>query len=137
MSLDHRQLRLVALAALLLPALAACQQPETGVVKPARLVGALTVAPREYAQTATLTGEVQALSRADLAFRLTGQITEINVKVGDHVTASQRLSSPWRGTPLKPDCHTPLRSSTPTATGRALPSSKICGDWRRPIPIFA
>jgi len=92
MSLDPRLLRLVALAALLLPALAACQQPEAVVGKPARLVRVVTMAPQDYAQTATLTGEVQALSRIDLAFRLTGQISEINVEVGDHVTASQVLA---------------------------------------------
>ena len=92
MSLDPRLLRLVALAALLLPALAACQQPEAVVGKPARLVRVVTLAPQDYAQTATLTGEIQALSRIDLAFRLTGQITEINVEVGDQVTAGQVLA---------------------------------------------
>lgn len=92
MSLDPRLLRLVTFAALLLPALAACQQQEVVVEKPARLVRVVTLAPQDYAQTATLTGEIQALSRIDLAFRLTGQITEINVEVGDHVTASQVLA---------------------------------------------
>ena len=92
MSLGSRNLRWVALAALLLPTLAACQQPEVVVGKPARLVRVVTVASQDYAQTATLTGEVQALSRIDLAFRLTGQITEIDVEVGDHVTASQVLA---------------------------------------------
>jgi RND family efflux transporter MFP subunit len=92
MTRDAKRLRLLALAALLLPALAACQQPDAVVEKPARLVRVAPVALQDYAYTAALTGEVQARSRIDMAFRLTGQITEVNVEVGDHVTATQVLA---------------------------------------------
>lgn len=83
---------LVAIVALLLPLLAACQRAETTAEKPLRLVRIVRVAPQDYVRTATLTGEIHARSRIDLAFRLTGQITEINVEVGDHVTANEVLA---------------------------------------------
>lgn len=89
---DAGRLRLVALALLALPSLVACQQPVESVEKPARLVRAMNAVPQDHARTAVLTGEVQARTKSDLAFRLTGQVTEIEVEVGDHVIAGQILA---------------------------------------------
>ena len=80
-------------ATLALVALSACQQqPETAAKKPPRLVRVVTVTSHDHAATASLTGEVQARTKVDLAFRLAGRIVEINVAVGDHVTAGQVLA---------------------------------------------
>ncbi|HEY8595581.1 MAG TPA: efflux RND transporter periplasmic adaptor subunit [Devosiaceae bacterium] len=68
------------------------QQAKTGAVKPARLVRVVPVAAENYVDTATLTGEIRARSSVDLAFRLSGQIAQIAVSVGDHVAAGQVLA---------------------------------------------
>lgn len=92
MTRNPKRLRLAMLAALLLPALLACQQPQAMAEKQPRLVRVVPAALQDHVQTATLTGEVQARSKIDLAFRLTGQITEVNAGVGDRVTANQVLA---------------------------------------------
>ena len=76
-------------AALALAGLSACRQPGTAAEEQPRLVRVVTVASSDHAATASLTGEVQARTKIDLAFRVTGQISEIDVAVGDHVTAGQ------------------------------------------------
>lgn len=82
----------LSIAALALAVLAACQQPEAAGEESPRLVRVITVAVRDHATTASLTGEVQARTKIDLAFRVTGQISELNVTVGHHVTAGQVLA---------------------------------------------
>ncbi len=98
MTRNPKRLRLAVLAALLLPALLACQQPQAIAEKEPRLVRIVSVVLQDHVQTATLTGEVRARSSIDLAFRLTGQITEVNVGVGDRVTANQVLARIDSGT---------------------------------------
>ena len=87
-----RSFPLTMLAALVLPALLACQQPQAVAEKQPRLVRVVPVTLQDHVQMATLTGEVQARSKINLAFRLTGQIAEIYVGVGDQVTANQVLA---------------------------------------------
>lgn len=81
-----------AAAVLALVVLTACQPIDVAVEKPPRLVRVVPVVVDNYAETASLTGEVQARTRIDLAFRVTGQISELNVAAGDHVTANQVLA---------------------------------------------
>lgn len=92
MSIGSKHLIQAAVAALALATLTACQQAEIAVDEPPRLVRVATVAIRDHATTASLTGEVQARTKIDLAFRVTGQISELNVTVGDHVRANQVLA---------------------------------------------
>lgn len=77
---------------LALAGVAACQQPVVAVNKAPRRVQVVAVALNDYVETAALTGEVQARTWIDLAFRTTGQIGELAVAVGDHVTANQVLA---------------------------------------------
>lgn len=84
--------RLLVVYAVLLSGLSACQQADALGAKPIRLVRVVPVVLEPYAQTAALTGEIEARSKIDLAFRLTGQITEVHVAVGDHVAANQLLA---------------------------------------------
>ena len=60
------------------------------------MVRVITVAVRDHTTSASLTGEVQALTKIDLAFRVAGQISELNVTVGQHVTAGQILAVDFR-----------------------------------------
>ena len=82
----------LSVAALALVGLTACQQPEAAIEESPRLVRVITVAVRDHPTSASLTGEVQALTKIDLAFRVAGQISELNVTVGQHVTAGQILA---------------------------------------------
>jgi membrane fusion protein, multidrug efflux system len=76
-----------------LTGLAACQQQDALPDKPPALVHAETVTPSDHALIVRLTGEVRAQVQSDLAFRVSGRITERNVDVGDHVTADQVLAT--------------------------------------------
>jgi RND family efflux transporter MFP subunit len=82
----------LSVAALALVGLNACQQPEAAIEESPRLVRVITVAVRDHTTSASLTGAVQALTKIDLAFRVAGQISELNVTVGQHVTAGQILA---------------------------------------------
>ncbi|HEY0920628.1 efflux RND transporter periplasmic adaptor subunit [Devosia sp.] len=87
-----RPIARLAVVALALAGLSACQQPDMAAEEQPRLVRVVTVSSSDHAATASLTGEVQARTKIDLAFRITGQISEIAVAVGDHVTAGQVLA---------------------------------------------
>lgn len=78
-------------APLLLALLAACSSPPAPVKTPLE-VRAQKVALTDYAGEIVLTGEIQAQTEVGLAFRTSGQITQRNVDVGDHVTAGQVLA---------------------------------------------
>ena len=62
---------------------------------PARLltrVVTVTVQPVEFSPTIVLTGTVEARTRTDLSFRISGKISERYVNPGDQVTADQVLA---------------------------------------------
>lgn len=94
MALRHaiKEAATVTALTLVLVTLTACQPVDVVVEKPPRLVRVVPVAIRDHVETVSLTGEVQARTRIDLAFRVTGQINELNVATGDHVMANQVLA---------------------------------------------
>lgn len=88
--MNQKRMRVFILGAIFAGALVG---PYAGAAeKPLRYVRTETVAIKEHARVVTATGSIQARTRTDLAFRLTGQITELNVKIGDHVEAGQVLA---------------------------------------------
>ena len=83
----------VALAVALLGAtLSACTDGSATSVKPAAFVRVEIVKSRDQQTSITLTGEVQARFRADLAFRVSGRVLDRLVDVGAHVDAGDVLA---------------------------------------------
>lgn len=80
------------LAFLIALGLASCQQEASRTENLPRPVQTETVNLTDYAPTVRLTGEVRARFESDLAFRISGRITQRMVDVGDHVTAGQVLA---------------------------------------------
>ena len=78
--------------ALLAPALSACNDDIAGSTQRPAFVRTEIVRPRVRQTSVTLTGEVQARFRADLAFRVSGRVVERLVEVGAHVDAGQVLA---------------------------------------------
>jgi membrane fusion protein, multidrug efflux system len=78
--------------AFLAPALSACHDDSTGSTQHPAFVRTEIVRPRVRQTSVTLTGEVQARLRADLAFRVSGRVVERLVEVGAHVDAGQVLA---------------------------------------------
>src|SRR5690606_24126259 len=72
--------------------LAACSRAEAPVEKPVMLVRTQTVELVDYAPQLSLTGEIRARTETPLAFRVSGQIIDRSVDVGDHVEAGQVLA---------------------------------------------
>ena len=77
---------------LLAPALSACNDDIAGSTQRPAFVRTAIVRPRVRQTSVTLTGEVQARFRADLAFRVSGRVVERLVEVGAHVDAGQVLA---------------------------------------------
>ena len=77
---------------LLTTLLSACDDDSAGSVKHPAFVRTEIVRPRVRQTSVTLTGEVQARFRADLAFRVSGRVVERLVEVGTHVDAGQVLA---------------------------------------------
>ena len=77
---------------LLAPALSACNDDIAGSTQRPAFVRTEIVRPRVRQTSVTLTGEVQARFRADLAFRVSGRVVERLVEVGAHVDAGQVLA---------------------------------------------
>jgi RND family efflux transporter MFP subunit len=77
---------------LLAPALSACNDDIAGSTQRPAFVRTEIVRPRVRQTSVTLTGEVQARFRADLAFRVSGRVVERLVEVGTHVDAGQVLA---------------------------------------------
>src|SRR5215469_8274946 len=77
---------------LLAPALSACHDVSADSTQRPALVRTEIVRPRVRQTSVTLTGEVQARFRADLAFRVSGRVVERLVEVGAHVDAGQALA---------------------------------------------
>jgi RND family efflux transporter MFP subunit len=83
----------VALAvALLAPTLSACSDGSAMSAKAPAFVRVEIVKPQDHQASITLTGEVQARFRADLAFRVNGRVLERLVDVGAHVNAGHVLA---------------------------------------------
>lgn len=61
----------------------------TGSLKPA--VDVLTVTRQDMLKKVELTGQTVSESQVDIAAKYTGKITQVSVKLGDHVTAGQVL----------------------------------------------
>jgi membrane fusion protein, multidrug efflux system len=78
--------------ALLAPALSACHDYAAGATQRPAFVRTEIVRPRVRQTSVTLTGEVQARFRADLAFRVSGRVVERLVEAGAHVDAGQVLA---------------------------------------------
>ena len=77
---------------LLAPALSACNDDIAGSTQRPAFVRTEIVRPRVRQTSVTLTGEVQARFRADLAFRVSGRVVERLVEVGAHADAGQVLA---------------------------------------------
>jgi RND family efflux transporter MFP subunit len=69
-----------------------CGEAKVSIEKPMPLVGSVVVAKVDYAPTTCLTGEVKPRVQTNLSFRVSGQITERNAEVGDHVTPDTILA---------------------------------------------
>ena len=69
-----------------------CSDANTVVVKPPTLVRTQVVRLDDRQMSVTLTGDVQARVRTELAFRVSGRITERLVDVGAHVNAGDVLA---------------------------------------------
>lgn len=78
------------LAALLL---AACDQEAETAPEPVRPVRVVVVSEQNGAETATLTGAIDAAETVALAFRTGGRVLERLVGVGDRVAAGQRIAT--------------------------------------------
>jgi RND family efflux transporter MFP subunit len=78
--------------ALIAAALGGCD--DHAAISPARAAFVRTeiVQPRDRQSSITLTGEVQARSRADLSFRVSGRVLARYVDVGTHVKAGEVLA---------------------------------------------
>src|ERR1700738_5627556 len=82
-----------ALALVLLEApLSACNDRAVTTVERAAFVHTEIVQPQDGQASLTLTGEVQALFRADLSFRVSGRVLARLVDVGAHVNAGDVLA---------------------------------------------
>lgn len=82
---------LVALIAAL--TLAGCGAQQDAAQKPVAIVDAQTVALETFSPVLRLTGVVEARNETRLAFRITGQVDDHLVDVGDHVTKGQALAT--------------------------------------------
>lgn len=78
--------------ALVAIALSGCNDKGAAPIAPAAFVRTEVVQPREWRCSFTLTGEVQARFRADLAFRVSGRVIARYVDMGAHVEAGQVLA---------------------------------------------
>jgi membrane fusion protein, multidrug efflux system len=80
------------LAAAMAASLAACQQKADTSAPEVRPVRTVTVASSEVGVPVTLTGRIEARDEAALAFRISGRITENDLKLGDRVEPGQVLA---------------------------------------------
>jgi RND family efflux transporter MFP subunit len=78
--------------ALVAGALGGCNDHDTILPARAAFVRTEIVQPRDRQSSITLTGEVQARSRADLSFRVSGRVLARYVDVGTHVKAGEVLA---------------------------------------------
>lgn len=78
--------------ALMASALGGCDDRAAVETKPAPFVRTEIVKPSDRRTSITLTGEVQARYRADLAFRVSGRVIARRVDVGAHVKAGDILA---------------------------------------------
>jgi RND family efflux transporter MFP subunit len=81
-----------AIAIALMTLLSACDDNSAGSVKRAAFVRTEIVQQRDRQTSVTLTGEIQARSRADLSFRVSGRVLARLVDVGAHVNAGDVLA---------------------------------------------
>jgi RND family efflux transporter MFP subunit len=87
----RKQLKYLAISTVVVIA-GGCDEAKVPIQKPAPLVHSVRVANVEYAPTTCLTGEVRPRVQTNLAFRVSGRITERNAEVGDHVTPDTILA---------------------------------------------
>ncbi|MGN8119121.1 efflux RND transporter periplasmic adaptor subunit [Labrys sp. 22185] len=73
-------------------ALGGCGDKESSPVPTPLAVQAQIVTASQKIQSVALTGEIKARVQSDLAFRVTGRLTERFVEIGDHVEAGQMLA---------------------------------------------
>ncbi len=85
-----RAILLLAVAPL---ALAACEQEPPEVVERIRAIKTITVAERGSGQVRRFPGIVEAVDTSILSFEVGGNTREVNVNVGDRVTAGQVLTT--------------------------------------------
>lgn len=72
--------------------LAGCGPAEPEAEPPLRSVRVTTVVERDAAETASLSGTVEAKTEVDLAFRIGGRMVQRAVNVGDRVAAGQLIA---------------------------------------------
>jgi membrane fusion protein, multidrug efflux system len=87
-----RRLNTTIAIALLTTLLGACDNRSVNSVKPAAYVRTEIVQQRVQQSSVTLTGEIQARSRADLSFRVSGRVMARLVDVGAHVEPGDVLA---------------------------------------------
>ena len=92
LAVNLRHVRAGLALALLAAALSACNDDIAGSTQRPAFVRTEIVRPRVRQTSVTLTGEVQARFRADLAFRVSGRVVERLVEIGAHVDAGQVLA---------------------------------------------
>ncbi|KAA3511686.1 MULTISPECIES: efflux RND transporter periplasmic adaptor subunit [Agrobacterium] len=87
-----RRYAIIAFLAATLPGLSACAPEKEAQEKPLRHVEVTRVKTLEIADTISTTGEISARVQSDLSFRVSGQIVERLVDVGQHVSDGQVLA---------------------------------------------
>ncbi|UHS63498.1 efflux RND transporter periplasmic adaptor subunit [Agrobacterium vaccinii] len=87
-----RRYATIAFFAAALPGLAACSPEKQAQEKAPRHVEVVQVKSVDVSDAVSTTGEISARVQSDLSFRVSGQIVERLVDVGDHVTTGQVLA---------------------------------------------
>lgn len=82
-------------------------------------------------QTVQVTGQMKPQSRIDLSFKASGKLKVLNVKIGDHVTASTTLAE-LDMTDLQ---FSVSRASASLAAARANLNARLAGETRESIQI--
>nr|WP_256515478.1 efflux RND transporter periplasmic adaptor subunit [Alsobacter ponti] len=72
--------------------LSACSRDETAAPAAARPVQVVTITPSTFREALVLSGDIQARTDVDLAFRIDGRVVERPVAVGDRVSPGQLVA---------------------------------------------
>ena len=73
--------------------LAACEQEPPEIIEVIRAIKTITVAERASGQVRRFAGIVEATDTSSLSFEVDGNVRDVNVDVGDRVTAGQVLAT--------------------------------------------
>lgn len=126
----ERTMRLV--LSVLALSVAACDQAPEPVPEPIRPVRVISVEPNAGGEIASLTGTIQAQEEVNLAFRISGRMTERTVTIGDTVDEGQlvgRLQSTTQVQAVQA-----ARADLAAATGEL---ARTTADYRRQQSLIA